>query len=92
MVTASILSSPARPAWLGRFGLVCQRELLFWQVIVQLVGGIYLQSQMAVYGGRVVVPNLIPKLVLFAYVMLSAAAFLLVRRGHVSARPFSFPQ
>jgi hypothetical protein len=66
-------------------------ELLFWMVIVQLITGFYLQSQLAMFDGQIILPNGVPKLVLVIAIGLLASAACLLCRGQISLRTCVLP-
>lgn len=65
-------------------------ESLFWMVIVQLIAGIYLQSQLAVFN-RIVLPNGAIKLLLLAALLGTAGVSVLVARGQMAYRRSLLP-
>lgn len=73
-----------QPVALGGLARRALAEVLFWLVVLQLISGIFLQSQLAVFGGRVVVPGGVPKLLLAVLIVFCAAATLLVRQGRIN--------
>ncbi len=93
MSTAAIMTDicwpPRRP--LRDFALRGLGELLFWLVMLQLVGGAYLQSQLALFDGRIAVSNGAPKLLLVFGVVLLAAGAVWLSRGRIAWRPCLLP-
>src|ERR1051326_2122417 len=86
----------ASPVWIERhslreFVLRAVGEVLFWLIVVQLVTGLYLQTQLALFGGRIVVPNGFPKLVLVIGIVAMAAALVLARGGELAVRRSMLP-
>jgi hypothetical protein len=66
-------------------------ELLFWLVILQLVTGLYIQSQLALFDGRIIVPNGIPKFLLVIAIVALASAVVLLQRGQIAMRRCMLP-
>lgn len=65
-------------------------EVLFWLVILQLVAGVYLQSQLALFD-RIVVPNGVPKLLLAMGIVWLAAGAVFLQRGQIALRSSLLP-
>ena len=86
-----MLTNAWRRVWSRPTALRIVGELLFCLIILQLVSGLYLQSQIALFAGRIVLPNLVPKLLLVGSVVLLAAAVLVRRQGHCLIRPCFLP-
>lgn len=86
MATSLLTAEPAwqQPVALTGLARRALGQLLFWLVVLQLVSGIFLQAQLAVFGGRVVVPGGAPKLLLAMLIVALAAGSLLVRQGRIA--------
>ncbi len=79
------------PTLLQAYALRALGELLFWAVILQLVAGLYLQSQLAVFGGRILVPNGAPKLLLVVAILGLSGVALWMQRGRIALRHCTLP-
>ena len=66
-------------------------EALFWLIVVQLITGLYLQSQLAMFDGRIIVSNGFPKLLFVIGIVLLSAMALLVQRGQIALRGCMLP-
>jgi hypothetical protein len=66
-------------------------EALFWLIILQLITGFYLQSQLAMFDGDIVISNGVPKLLLVIGVVLFAALACLLQRGQITLRSCMLP-
>lgn len=78
------------PGALRDFVLRAVAEVLFWGVMLQLITGLYLQSQMVLFD-RIVIPNGFSKALLALGLMVLAAASLFLHRGNVALRPCLLP-
>ncbi len=76
---------------LREFALRALGEVLFWLIVVQLVTGLYLQSQLALFDGRIILPNGVPKLLLVAGIVSLGIAVAVLAHGRIALRPCMFP-
>jgi len=93
MSTAVAITDVRRlePTRLQTFGLRMMGEFLFWGVILQLIAGLYLQSQLAIFKGRIVVPNGAPKMLLVFAILALAGVVLWTQRGRIALRHSTMP-
>jgi hypothetical protein len=71
-------------------GLRALGEVLFWLIILQLVAGLFLQTQLAVFN-RIVIPNGVPKLLTVLGLMALGVGSVYLQRGQIAARSSFFP-
>jgi len=86
MTTSALQLDAAWPAStpISGFARRCLGELLFWLVVLQIISGIFLQGQLALLGGRVLIPGGVPKMGLAVLIVLCAAGAIVAQRGRVA--------
>lgn len=87
-LTPQYLLTPAERV--SGFGLRALGELLFWLIILQLIAGLFLQTQLAMFS-RIVIPNGVPKLLTVMGLMALGVGSVYLQRGQIAVRPSFFP-